>query len=499
MEPEPGSAESILKADSPAKRYDDAGANAHGGRAGGVLPMRQGSIYRRCSKCGRVVQDGKARRCPQCGGERITWAYAVDVAPPGAKREVRYRSGFTTKREAVEAMARLQTERADGTYVEPSTVTLGEYLEYWLAGGPARGWRANTARDYRVGVKHIKDQLADVRLQSLNSAQVAGLYGHLLREGRVRIRKDPRTGAVTVAREGLSKKSVANVHICLRAALNDAVDADPPLLRRNPAAGAFTYSRTKDRVEMLTWSAEEIQRFLGFTADDPDSALYRTAVMTGMRRGELLGLRRRDLDLEAVVDGQPGPRLNVRQQWTKNGDVGLRRLSLKTGTKAWRTIDLDGGTADALRGHLGAQEFQRHSWGAAYGRGCPRCARRVQGRCPECGPAPIDLDLVFARADGLPQDPDVVTRRFERRARECVGVRDIRFHDQRHTHATLLLENGESIKYVAERLGDREDTVLETYAHVTSRMRSGAVSRLAALLDPAPSPVGIAEGGPLTR
>jgi len=87
----------------------------------------------------------------------------------------------------------------------------------------------------------------------------------------------------------------------------------------------------------------------------------------------------------------------------------------------------------------------------------------------------------------MPLDPDVITGRFERRTEECPGVQRIRFHDQRHTHATLLLETGESLKYVAERLGDREDTVLETYGHVTARMRTGAVSRLAALLDPRPT------------
>jgi integrase len=174
----------------------------------------------------------------------------------------------------------------------------------------------------------------------------------------------------------------------------------------------------------------------------------------------------------------------VRQQWTKDGDAGLRILSLKTGTKAWRTIDLDPVTADVLREHLATQKFERRSWGAAYGRGCPHCAKRVEGRCPTCGLEPVDLDLVFPLPDGMPHDPDVITGRFERRTEACPGVQRIRFHDQRHTHATLLLETGESLKYVAERLGDREDTVLETYGHVTARMRTGAVSRLAALLDP---------------
>lgn len=375
-------------------------------------------------------------------------------------------------------MARLQTDRLDGTYVEPSKITLGRYLDDWLAGGPTRGWKGNTARDYRVSVAHIKTKLADVRLQALHLAQVEALYGYLLTQGKASRKKDDET------RQPLARKSVANVHIALRAALNDAVSQG--ILRRNPAIGAFTYSRTKDRVEMLTWSADEVLGFLSFTAQDRDFALYRTALMTGERRGELLGLRRRDLDLDAVVDGELRPRLHVRQQWTKDGDAGRRLLGLKTGTKAWRTIDLDAETAVILREHLDAQDFERRSWGPAHGRGCPHCAKRMTGRCRDCGAQAISLDLVFAQSDGMPLDPDVVTARFERRAEDCPEVRRIRFHDQRHTHATLLLENGESLKYVAERLGDREDTVLETYGHVTSRMRTGAVSRLAALLKPRP-------------
>jgi integrase len=441
----------------------------------GAFAVRKGTVYRRCGRCGKTVQDAKARRCPHCGGERVTWAFRVDLAPVGAKRHPRSASGFASKREALEAVARLQTERIDGRYVEPSKITLGRYLDDWLAGGPARGWKGNTARDYRVSVRHIKGRLAEVRLQALDLTQVEALYGYLLTEGMPSRRKDDET------RKPLSRKSVANVHITLRAALNDAVEQG--VLRRNPAIGAFTYSRTKDRVEMLTWSGEEMKRFMNFTTQNRDFALYRTALMTGLRRGELLGLRWRDLDLDAKVDGAPQPRLHVREQWTKDGDAGLRILGLKTGTKAWRTIDLDEETAAILRQHREAQSFERHSWGPEYGRACPRCAVKARGRCTTCGMHVADLDLVFGRPDGLPQDPDVITRRFERRAGECPEVRRIRFHDQRHTHATLLLENGESLKYVAERLGDREDTVLETYGHVTARMRAGAVSRLAALID----------------
>jgi integrase len=236
------------------------------------------------------------------------------------------------------------------------------------------------------------------------------------------------------------------MHRCLHAALNDAVANG--LLRKNPADEAFTYAKARERKEMLSWTVEEIYRFQAFTRSVRESALYHVALATGMRRGELLGLRRRDLDLDAA-------RLRVRQQWTKDGDGGRRFITLKTGTRAWRTIDLDDITVPVLQRHLASQEFERRSWGDEYR---------------------ADLDLVFCKPDGSPYDPDETTRRFEARAEACPVVLRIRFHDLRHTHATLLLERGETIKYVAERLGDREDTVVETYAHVTPRMRSSAVS-----------------------
>jgi integrase len=244
------------------------------------------------------------------------------------------------------------------------------------------------------------------------------------------------------------------MHRCLHAALNDAVANG--LLRKNPADEAFTYAKARERKEMLSWTVEEIYRFQAFTRSVRESALYHVALATGMRRGELLGLRRRDLDLDAA-------RLRVRQQWTKDGDGGRRFITLKTGTRAWRTIDLDDITVPVLQRHMAGQEFERRSWGAEYR---------------------TDLDLVFCKSHGSPYDPDETTRRFEARAAACPAVLRIRFHDMRHTHATLPLEGGETIKYVAERLGDREDTVVETYAHVTPRMRSSAVSKVRGFFRP---------------
>ncbi|MDQ6636640.1 MAG: site-specific integrase [Candidatus Dormibacteraeota bacterium] len=338
------------------------------------------------------------------------------------------------------ALTRLRQEVEERSYVERSDQTLAEYLRKWWEAGD---WKGNTRRDYRVDIfRHIAPRIGRVRLQALSRQDVKGLYQLLLSSG------NSRTG------EGLSRKSVLNVHRCLRAALNDAVRNS--LLRTNPANGVFSYSKSRERREMLTWTIAEVQTFLQFVRTTREHALYQLALATGMRRGELLGLRRRDLDLEI---GQ----LRTRQQWTRDGDGGRRFLSLKTGSNAWRTVDLDDLTITVLHQHLANQEFERRGWGISYRH---------------------DLDLLFCKPDGNPYDPDETTRRFERRAAACPGVPRIHFHDMRHTHATLLLESGESVKYVAERLGDRADTLVETYAHVTPRMRSSAVSKVRGFFGP---------------
>lgn len=444
--------------------------------------MRQGQVFKRCTHCNTRVPE---RMCPKCGvRDTFTWAYVVDTTPKDAagrligKRRQTKAQGFATRAAAQAALNELQVEKAAGTHVDPSRMTLGEYLGQWHADAKAHGWDGNTPNVYGVAIRrHLVPYLGTVRLQALTTMQIRGHLAWLGERGKIRRNSE---GEITY-QGPLSPKAVADVHVVLRAALNDAVAADPPLLRRNVAVGAYTYNRRKNRPEMLTWTVEEVRTFLDFTAQEPDHVLWWAALMTGMRRGELLGLRRRDLLLDRVVNGQPAPALNVRQQYARE-PAGLRFRGLKTGSTAWRTIDLDEDTADALRGHVEAQEFQRRSWGPAYGNKCPRCGKQVEERCAVCDVRPVDLDLVFCHPDGSPFDPDTVTGRFVRRTGACSGVIRIRFHDQRHTHATLLLEDGETERYVAERLGDTVEMVHQTYGHVTPRMRAAAVKRLAARL-----------------
>jgi integrase len=393
--------------------------------------MRAGSAFRRCTKDGcRANVAASVRACPKCGGHSLSWAFVIDLALPGSKRKQRFGSGFATKAAALEAMNRLQAAVVDGTHVERSRRTLGAYLEDWLA---ARSdIRANTARDYSVSIhNHIGPRLGDVPLQVVDRLRIRGLYRQL-------------------AGSGLGEKTVHNVHICLRKALQDAVDDG--LLRRNPAERA--HAKPKDRPEMRTWSSDELATFLSFTAPDRELALYHVAAATGMRRGELLGLRWRDVDLAGV-------RLSVRQQYTRQGkSLGF---GPPKSAKSIRTIDLDNETVDLLREQRERQLFERRAWGKAYRAG---------------------LDLVFCRADGSAEDPNVIGRRFGRRVRDLASLPAIGLHGLRHTHATLLLEEGVDVKTVSERLGhDSVQTTLELYGHVTPKMRANAASRFGSLLD----------------
>jgi integrase len=190
------------------------------------------------------------------------------------------------------------------------------------------------------------------------------------------------------------------VRICLRKALNDAVEDG--LIRRNPAERIDT--KPKDQPEMVTWSADELASFLSSAAQDQEYALYHIAAATGMRRGELLGLRWRDLDVD-------GGRVNVRQQY--HGRV-LGFCPPKS-RKGVRTIEVDDDTTKLLGEHREAQGFLRGRFGEGYA---------------------TALDLVFCRADGSPHDLKSIDDRFGRRVRQLRGLPVITLHGLRHTHAT---------------------------------------------------------------
>jgi len=396
--------------------------------------MRLGRVYRRCSRCGAKVEK---RACERCGSARFSWTFVVDVARKGAPRRQHQAGGFATKAQAVEAMNGLQTAASSGTSVEASRATLGEYLEQWLQAVRPPVIRGGTWRGYALNLRrHISPRLGTVALQQLTRASLKAAYVDLAEHG------SPSSGP-------FSAKTVHNIHLTIRKALADAVE--DRLLAANPADGAHRLVR--DRPQMHTWRARELAAFLASVQNDPLFALWRLAATTGMRRGELLGLRWQEVDLEAG-------KLQVVQQRVRGAD-GFTYGPPKT-DRGRRSIALDPLTVRALGAHRQEQAVIRPTFSVGYD---------------------VDADLVFARADGSPLDPDTVTGLFERKVRTA-GLPIIRLHDLRHTHATLALAAGIHPKVVQERLGHSSITMtLDLYSHAVPAMEAEAATRIAALVD----------------
>jgi len=402
--------------------------------------MRQGQVLKRCTKCGARVAD---KRCPNCGSDRPTWAFVVDTAPVGsARRQQAKRGGFATKAAALAAMAKLQEEKAEGTFIEPTKLTVAAYLATWIEGGAGGRVRGSTLTGYEVAVRvHIVPRLGSIPLQQLTRADIERLYQELRERGYAK---------GNVPGRPLSAKSVHNIHVALRKALADAMDRG--LIRSNPAERAHQAPGEHEAPEMLSWAAQEVRTFLEVTASDPLHPLWRLAVQTGMRRGELLGLRWADVDLEHA-------RVAVRQQLIHSGpEPAFGPPKTRAGR---RSIALDQRTVAILEAHHQVQASGRIFWGQAYAK----------------------HDLVFARPDGRPHDPDSIAHQFGA-AGSRARVKRIRFHDLRHTCASLALQAGIHPKVVQGMLGHSSITItLDRYSHLVPSMQEDAAATLGRVVD----------------
>jgi integrase len=257
---------------------------------------------------------------------------------------------------------------------------------------------------------------------------------------------------------GRSRKSVWNVHICIRAALNDAIENG--LLKVNPAKGAL--KEPTSHQEMKTWTVEELRAYMGLVKGERNFALYRLAAYSGMRRGELVGLRWVDVKFHlgsVSVQQQLGIDEDGEDDEGWEEDAAPVFVPLKT-RAGRRSIKLDALTLGVLREHRATQEFERRAWGDGY----------------------HHHDLVFCRPDGMPHDPDTISGQFERLVRRS-RLKRIRFHDPRHTHATLLLEAHVDVTVVSRRLGHANVQITaDRYAHVTARLQYDAAERSSALV-----------------
>ena len=277
---------------------------------------------------------------------------------------------------------------------------------------------------------HIKPQIGSIPLAELTSLDLQRFYKHLLDGGRVdriETKKKPK---------GLAPKTVRNIHQMIGSAYNLAMEQR--LVTKNPTQGCALPK--VEHKEMRTLTSDQLSAFFQEARDSGVFALYYIDLTTGLRRGELLGLKWSDIDLEKGD-------LRVQRQIGRI-DGKIIEMPLKT-KNAYRTLPL---SADAI-----SVLMQQ---------------RRKTG----------NSEWVFPSPTGGPMSPDSVLHMLHRVLKRA-GLPKVRFHDLRHTFATLALQNGVDIKTVSGMLGHfSAGFTLDTYAHVTTSAKREAAKTMGNLL-----------------
>ncbi|HUY05644.1 MAG TPA: tyrosine-type recombinase/integrase [Acidimicrobiales bacterium] len=373
-------------------------------------------------------------------GARWYFWIALEPGADGLRRQ-RSVGGFRTRRKAEIAYSEMRNEIHQGLYVEPSRATLGSFLlSEWL---PAirSTVRPTTWEHYRRAVEgYAVPNLGARRLVDLTPAQLNALYAQLLREGR-------RNVSISTVNRGLSPKTVRHVHTMLHKALNDAVRWGH--LARNPADRADPPRPASP--EMHVWSREQLRAFLKFVEPHRLYGAWLLFGTTGMRRGEVLGLRWREVDLK-------NKRLSIVRALV---DVNRETVVSEPKTaKGRRTVALDAVTAAELERHRICQLEERLRIGDAW----------------------QDTGLVFTHEDGSFLSPRLVSSWFAHLSRDA-GLPRIRLHDVRHSYATAALIAGNPTKVVSERLGHASIAItLGTYSHVLPNMQEDAAEEVARII-----------------
>lgn len=354
------------------------------------------------------------------------WCFVIDAGrdPITNKRDQRWFSGYEKEKEAEVAMIAKIKEINDGMYVEDSKETLGEFMTNWLL-NKKHQVRPGSWKSYAWLINtHLIPHLGKVRIQKLKPVQLNNLYTHDL---------------LPI----ISANSIKKLHGLVKDALAEGVGWGT--ISRNVAL-AVTSPRVK-KVKFEVWNENQLSQFLEIARQHRFYMAFELAASTGMRIGEILGLRWRDVDLENRL-------LSVRQAYTK-AEVGHEFHEPKTASGE-RSIALFPDTIQLLRSYAIEQATEKERQGAAYD----------------------DHGLVIQTHIGTPVNPRNINRAYYDLL-EKLDLPRIRFHDLRHTHATILLKRGVHPKIVQERLGHSSIQItLDTYSHVLPGLQEAALLTL---------------------
>ena len=360
------------------------------------------------------------------GKRGVSWYYMVDFGRDKAtgKRRQEMKRGFPTKEEAEIALTKALSELDDGTNILPSRKTLAEHLKEWTDDYVTHNVRESTATEYqRIIGRNIVPHLGHHLIQDLRPQHVQAYISRMLKSGRVR------------GKGGLSPTTVRNHYRILSEALKYAVDME--VIKANPADRVRPPKIKKFRPQVVT--PEMVELILDETVRSPWLAAFCLAFYSGIRRSELCGLRWHHVDLEKYCITIDRARVAVKggsAEGEPKSEMSRRLISLSTNI------------VYVLHYHMKDQQAMFEGLGIPWTK---------------------DSHL-FCNDQGKPYHPATISHAFKRFATRA-GFPNVRLHDTRHAHATILLLADVSLKVVQDRLGHSTIvTTADTYSHVLRKM-----------------------------
>ncbi|GAA2092552.1 site-specific integrase [Brevibacterium salitolerans] len=389
-------------------------------------------------RCGCRDENGKqyGAKCPKLKNPRHgTWGFRVSAGSDEAGKR-RYVTDFSyaSAEDAKEALAKVQRQLKRKTY-SFEKITVKSYLEQWLQSREKHGeLRATTARMYgRYITGDIVPALGSVELRKLTRSDVSDLMDGLRDAGR---------GAVTIRR----------IHAVLSSACSDAVKRGK--LEVNPCGSVLLPKVERGQVKV--WSREEVTKFLEVAGKHRLGSLFEVAVLTGMRRGELCGLRWEDVDFVERT-------ATIRTTLVMAAGRDVVESTAKTDA-GHRVVALSDRLVGALMEWKIRQDREREQWAETY----------------------QDSGRVWTYEDGRHLRPDYLTATL-RKMLDRNGLPPLKFHGLRHQFASVLLESDVPLALVSKMLGHTTTAVTsDLYGHLMKGTAHRVADAAAAWLEPSP-------------
>lgn len=374
------------------------------------------------------------RKVPAKNKKGFTWSFTLDMGrdPSTGKRKQITRRGFETKKEAELAANQMTIEINNDTFVNEKDILFKDFITDYLKIIAQPSVKPSTFYGYKTVVeKRLIPKFGHMKIKKFTPKIISSYYTELLKEG-------------------LTEEFIQYIHSILKMASKTAVDWK--YIKNDFMVTVKAPSRQKKNVN--TWSIDECNKFLNRMREQKDYIfmLYYLAIYTGMRRGELLGLKWENIDFEKK-------RIYVEHSLYYISGQGLVLQSPKTASGK-RNISITNETIAELQSYKVKKQEQLLKVGM-----------KLSGE-----------HFVVSAFGGEPVNPNTIHKQFLYDIK-LAGVRRIRFHDLRHTHATIMLEIGENSKVVSERLGHSNVSItLDKYSHVTPNIQDSSAEHFSEAL-----------------